>query len=76
MKILDINARELQACVQFVHRGFTISLTTISRVPELRIFDGWTDVTLELTADASSRYPTPETIALAAKSIDAYLDKN
>lgn len=70
MQILDINAKPIEACVRLpLNRAFYLSLTTIYRNPEMRVFQTLTgvkdeDVTHVFFPDGAP-YPSLENIAKA-----------
>ena len=45
MKILDVSANPVAACVSFDYRGFTLSLSAIFTPSNMRVFKGKQDVT-------------------------------
>lgn len=74
MKILNVNAQEIPACVKFPYRGFEISVSTIFKPSSLIILNSndWRctfDLTGQETLNGSA-----DGIRLAMKAIDTYIE--
>lgn len=83
MKIVDFNCKEIPACVTLpVDRmgAFEISLTTITKCPELRVFNkrvsgGSDDVTHLFFPNITGVPATAQNIALVVKMLGQFSDK-
>ncbi len=75
MKILDVNGKTLHANAVLPYRGYELSLTTITRHPELCVFKDGNNVTpLLFDGSCGALVGTAGQVREAMEAIDKALD--